>query len=113
MYMELEKQVCSLELAKRLKKLGAKQESVFYWVDYKSAWCLREKAIQPQDCSAFTVAELGDMLPKLLKTICSKDGNWWVHTDDWSCCANTEADARANMLIYLIEEGLVNPKESV
>jgi hypothetical protein len=29
--MELEKQVCNLELAQKLKKLGVKQESLFYW----------------------------------------------------------------------------------
>jgi len=29
--MKLEDQVCSLELAKRLKELGVEQESLFYW----------------------------------------------------------------------------------
>lgn len=29
--MKLEEQVCSLELAKRLKELSAKQNSQFYW----------------------------------------------------------------------------------
>ena len=29
--MKLEKQVCSLELAKRLKELDVKQESLWYW----------------------------------------------------------------------------------
>ncbi len=31
MILPLVKQVCSLELAKRLKELGAPQDSVFYW----------------------------------------------------------------------------------
>ena len=29
--MKLEDQVCSLELAKKLKELGVKQDSLFYW----------------------------------------------------------------------------------
>jgi hypothetical protein len=29
--MNLEQQVCSLELAKRLKELGVKQDSFFFW----------------------------------------------------------------------------------
>ena len=31
--MNIEEQVCSLELSKRLKELGGKQESLFYWID--------------------------------------------------------------------------------
>jgi len=29
--MKIEEQVCALELAKRIKELGVKQESRFYW----------------------------------------------------------------------------------
>jgi len=31
--MNLEDMVCDLELAKKLKELGVKQESLYYWVD--------------------------------------------------------------------------------
>ena len=31
--MPIEEQVCSLELAKKLKGLGVPQDSVFYWRD--------------------------------------------------------------------------------
>jgi hypothetical protein len=34
--ISLEKQVCSLELAKRLKELGVKQESLFYWAKFNT-----------------------------------------------------------------------------
>ena len=70
--MKLEDQVCSLELAKKLKELGVKQESLFYW------WFVRNdmgddvfvsdtKPVNGTEYwSAFTVAELGEMLPKYI-----------------------------------------------
>jgi hypothetical protein len=62
--------------------------------------------------SAFTVAELGEKLPNHFHTI--KMIGWEL--GDWMCTlegidnqkvANTEADARATMLIYLLENKLV------
>jgi len=80
--MELEKQVCSLELAKRLKELEVKQSSYFYWCNFALEWTLfhPKKTVGdmsgPSDtwllndlfnrnlaASAFTVAELGELLP--------------------------------------------------
>ncbi len=131
--MKLEKQVTSLELSKKLKELGVKQESLFYWVShfngdelvfendehnfYKSVW--KERS------SAYTVAELGEMLPRGLCTQKAPetyhmqfDSDAWK--DAWNIKglelgfrelweetkADTEADARAKCLIYLIENDL-------
>lgn len=73
MILSLEKQVCSLESNKRLKELGFPQESLFYWIQeptHEKNWVLKnheevdffvgkENAI-----SAYTVAELGILLPE-------------------------------------------------
>lgn len=131
----LEKQVCNLELSKRLKELGVMQESLFYWVNWQED---KHKIIQGapigwhienhshKDCpvvSAFTVAELGEMLPwgieggnppyTTLKILKLQNRGWIVlyknkggvlHQDG----ADTEADARAKMLIYLVENGMLS-----
>lgn len=70
--MKLEDQVCSLELAKKLKEIGVKQKSIFVW-EYYDDKCYGVKfipyAVIPdtnnkfQLFSAFTVADLGKMLP--------------------------------------------------
>jgi hypothetical protein len=123
--MKLEDQVCSLELAKRLKELGVKQESYFYWE------CDRNKKYPPnvaigkydesrvyQYFSAFTVAELGEMLPRLSSSYRSPetdpkhpklfDGLWkGCHKGEKISSADTEANARAKMLIHLIETKII------
>lgn len=122
--MKLEDQVVSLDLAKRLKELGVKQKSHFIWANGGYKWFVSpdHEIIRINDPgyaqpwpSAFTVAELGEMLPHNYSTWrrTNNDREWWVsdlatgrygeHT------ATTEADSRAKMLIYLIEKGLVKP----
>jgi hypothetical protein len=59
----LEKQVVSLDLAKRLKELGVKQESVWYWFRDRLILGRGEGGNMQTFTSAFTVAELGEMLP--------------------------------------------------
>lgn len=131
--MELEKQVTSLEISKRLKELGVKQESLFYWVENFRGIQLSGKdnvniewSIHPSsnigNWSAFTVSELGEMLPSGFKF---KSKSFYIAMD---CDKNifyedmpkteeiysgqgdsedTEANSRAKMLIYLIENKLI------
>jgi len=144
--MKLEQQVCSLELAKKLKELGVKQESLFYWQRYTekktgieewdlalrgkhtrdNAWsCLTGNyhdgrqwishwVEKDEEYSAFTVAELGEMLPKGTQSY-HTSFDWCLTNPKWATSyiqpnstfltyTDTEANARAKMLIYLIEE---------
>jgi len=118
--MTNEDHLTSLELSKHLKKLGVKQESVWYW--WKAGHIFVEEARYAgrqweKLASAFTVAELGELLPDDFYT--TKDTT--TGKTIWGCAhytssykleyplleANTEADARAKMLIYLREKQLI------
>jgi hypothetical protein len=143
--MKLENQVCSLEYAKRLKELGFPQDSLFYWVRWKLSWQVRdlspkmnkdiEKLLKPkfkdiektspeEFVSAYTVAELGELLPNPLDLSTKKEikhlffgsehvgGYWECGSEkmlDYTFEAKTEADARAKMLIWLAENGYIKP----
>ena len=129
--MHLENQVCSLELSKRLKELGVKQESIFGWMlhnygDRKDWVCVRgandlrttEWNFEHQ-CSAFTVAEIGEMLPEHVDYYLHhhKENHEWIitfseHAEIYRKYRKTfkddnEANARAKMLIYLLENKLM------
>ena len=130
--MKLEEQVCSFDLAKRLKELGVKQESLFYWSQYMTRrmkapkWRLMYGEHGTNWYSAFTVAELGEILPAFSKAYdCEGNavmGNRKLGASEWAIgytnignghthqeFAITEADARAKMLIYLLEKTLITP----
>ena len=120
--MKLEDQVVSLDLAKKLKELGVRQESIFYWriLQYdKSISLVYGRMGSPGICewvSAFTVAELGEMLPPFVTTekyLCKQKPRFNTHEEETMECHSwhddKEADARAKMLIHLIKEGIVKP----
>jgi hypothetical protein len=125
--MKLEDQVCSLELSKKLFTLGVKQKSICYWYSIKDDKCLHynpfEDVVNPcfdDYYSAFTVAELGEMLPSILfvknlrfEIMIDKNSKdiWRIlYHDEVICFTDTnEANARAKMLIYLIENRLFTP----
>lgn len=157
--MTPQNQVVSLELSKRLKELGVKQESLFWW--YQSNYLLggtagsgfvpRYEITQLQypsrsnenksytetipTLSAFTVAELGEMLPARITNPETRNMDRLIfylgtHKGDDSkqdvrdgftveyhtmyhvpLCrvkADSEANARAKMLIYLLENKLID-----
>ena len=124
--MELEDQVVSLDLARKMKELGAEQDSAWYWIqqgDYIDDWSeaflssKKERAIYDLtlegDCSAFTVAELGEMLKPHATTLpvwnqynmgCEWFSSIWTVTGHCQINENTEANARAKMWLYLKRE---------
>lgn len=123
--MKLESQVTSLELSKRLEELGVKQESLWYWVDGLSGWYLVQydseiDIIASNWISAFTVAELGEILPadngkdvdgrtNQLQTEKYNDRYrvGFRASQELDVYDETEANARAKMLVYIIENKIV------
>jgi hypothetical protein len=123
----LDWQLSNLELSKRLCELGVKQESLFYHVDYQgynSEIVTKEKRVGSGGVSAFTVAELGE---KVLKNsniewklffilrgenagkvmIYSAKTPGYHNPNLPTFMADTLANMLAEMLIYLIENGLI------
>lgn len=109
--MKIKDQLCSLELAKQLKELGVKQSSYWCWKKMKSNkahddYFLSSWDIEDRDIHAYTVAELGEMLPEWVTSEKNSEGRFFVRSEDavYNTLENTEADARAKMLIHLIKE---------
>lgn len=125
--MKKEEQVSSLELSKELRKLGVKQDGLYSYFQYDE-WnvMLREtsEVFSPNNecgynkdnliCSAFTVAELGEMLPDGSHSIKFNQIHRIEYNMDYIKAPrqvdNNEANARAKMLIYLIENKLIEAK---
>jgi hypothetical protein len=124
--MKLQDQLCPPEHARRLKELGMAQQSLYYYCDKGIVLqtlegfiaLTKEKADesfigQMKDDShsysaAFTVAELGAALPPSLEgvdltTEKSEEMNFVSYPGLKTTFGKTEAQARATMLIWLIE----------
>ncbi len=131
--MNLQDQVTSLELSKRLKELGVKQDSLFHWFSSQrkniQCWGVMYSTYDdiPDRYSAFTSSELGEMIPTILQPdtpsksdfkfdSCKVDNeNRWMvayfydfyRPPKMMFIENTEANARAKMIIYLLENKLM------
>ena len=117
-FMTLEQQVTTLETSKTLEKLGVKQKSLYYWIEPKTIKSYigsdeqRKLTINGDTCSAFTVAELGELLPEHTQS-------YKIGAGGFACqyrpaykkriheTADTEAEVRGRMLIYLLENKLI------
>lgn len=132
----MENHVSSLELSKKLEELGVNVKSQFYWATFRNEsspveqWgntysvLVREDEVEDyqereylKDKSfihAYLSSELGEMLPAGTSTRkgWGMDSGYVMFDNEANkiCSADTEADARAKMLIYLAENGLIDPK---
>lgn len=135
--METRKHVCSFEQAKKLKKIGLFQFSYVHYYEgqYKTVlWdkvgelYFRHAGTKPNYpkgwdgyCSAYTTTELGEMLPEWVYSKKNSGGG-----ERWVCMmveghvripkktklkdfyAETEPEARAEMLIHLLKNKLIS-----
>lgn len=128
--MKLEQQVVSLELAQKMKELGFKQESLFYWnlwngqgddflfqIHYNKPVLRGDGVLPKETCSAYTVAELGEFLDKATSTPLIKA---YIEVMDFNPMLMEaiplaqhmlnlaqQPDIAAKMLIYLVENKLI------
>lgn len=156
--MHIHNQVCSLELSKKLKELGVEQNGLWSWclsigppwnARAKDEWGLQldgpeeNEPNSSESYSAFTVAELGGLLPQQLGykafggnpadkgkafdlVIHNPRSSWegWHISYVWynlrlrkpvqyghTVYRQNEADARAVMLVWLLETGAIELKE--
>jgi hypothetical protein len=118
--MKLEKQVCSLELAKKLKELGVEQDSLFKWERSCSngldGWNVIYSQAKEQVFSAFTVVELLEMFKENQRNklnIFYNDNNYFVElnvygtTPDFIFTDENLSNSIAKMLMCLIENKLI------
>lgn len=127
--MPLERQVSSLEPSRKLKKLGVKQESLFYWCRPEEAARVNENFVcwysqslstptgetkDWEQISAFTVSELCFLIARAKFEDVMKAYGYVFNVPDTEVITirgllgcMTDPDIAANMFIYLIENGLI------
>ena len=130
MIIPLEQQVCPLGLARKLKELGAPQETYFAWAFFPDDpelpllfeggyECFPPLSYNEERCAAYTVGELGVLMPdgeitrkELVGDEYRVGYHWRVGVgyesprSYWDS-ATTEAEARSLLLIALVERGVV------
>ncbi len=132
MIIDRYKELANHELCQKLKELGVRQDAIRYWYRHKCTNSWFVPRYNPDDgyhddisvdieamCAAYSVAELGWLLPRTYVSFYGLDGLWHCghiggNESEMQVLADgefTEADARANMLIYLIKSNLINVED--
>jgi hypothetical protein len=121
--MNILQQVCNIEQAKRLKELGVMQVSIACFIgeelhlfNHRLYNWAEQKNINA--VAAFTVAELGILLPATPKinwaTFFIEENIRFCHVnlngEPWGAYPN-ESQARAALLIYLLENQVIDVSE--
>ena len=120
MNMNIEEQICSIEMAAYLDKIGVRADSIFSYrthLDPNSGevfkWNLvfRDDGIDyDREINAYTVAELGEMLPDwFLTSKTFSDIAIGTHPPELAskipAFEGNEVERRARTLIWLVEKG--------
>lgn len=108
-------QVTPLYLATKLRDLGVPQNSTFYWHQnpITDTWELLFQGKKDKtDIAAFTVTELGWLLPKMIKSsylICYfKDEKWNTGYATFGIEEDElEVRSRAGLLVQLLEKNII------
>lgn len=123
--MDIKNQTCLIEQSKKLSELGIIAASMFWHtinvdpitpVDIIEKW-QHSNFDNCEKYPAYTVAELGVMLPALSHSWVTKGNSYFNCSDNFNVgisnifSENTEAEARAALLIYLLEEKIITPEE--
>lgn len=128
--MKIEQQVISLPLAKKLAGLGVKKEGIFAYVEQNELEPWLSYYENPIFCTdekyttTYTASELMQMLPE---TILGEKGAGYLFVEKWNddyavyyskaakvgdkIIQLTLAEALGEMLVWLIEQKLVNVEE--
>lgn len=116
-------QCCTIEQGLTLKRLGVPQMGCHLWFEEGADDCYSFGSYNSpleahgKDCIAFTAAELGELLPPYWVTGKSRGHKGPMA---WYCefgnqlpreYGTTEAEARANMLIFLLNTGILLKEE--
>lgn len=119
--MRVEKQLTSVEISNKLHILGVTTPSIFYreWTGAKEDQIGINEVPEycPDNINCYTVAELGEMLPPRLQIDKYDNGKWaiyWIEANanehrhnSHKESADTQVDAYAKMLIYLLENKII------